>query len=268
MFEWVTMWYLRNAERYLAANGIPKAKEGDEPSTKGLLCISDGKTYEQMLDDKLLLSRYTEQEFRPLKNETEFIRYLDEMAERKQLDGAFFYDSRKGIKKVNTIFPNSFRVENLDDIREMVPADFISPDGSIPPSDENVGTKSKNACWLPQIYNEVYTVAVRQTVHGNAGFGTVLGFDKNGLRERVRMDIDPANWGPFIDEKNKVVGVYEKFEKTEDGVKCIEKKMVYVRDGMLVYRDENPGGGSQADDVIGCCCNKGLSTARLLSLAH
>lgn len=254
--EWVTRWYIRNAKEYLAKGGSAIIV-GKEPAIKGLLCISDGTTLENMIKENMI-SRKQMDPFSPVHDGNNFIKYVDGIEETSHLDGAFLYDDRRGMARVGTIFPPPKRVEDLD-IRDYTPAELGM-------SNKSVGEKTKVAFWLPQLYNEVYTVAARQTSSGPTGYGTILGFDKEGLRDRIYLAVEKGGWGPFIDEERGVVCIHEKYENTGKGIECVEKSFVHIKDGNLYHLSTMPAKETE-EDVVVASGYQAFAVARLLAFA-
>ncbi|MCX8147413.1 MAG: hypothetical protein N3D84_03020 [Candidatus Woesearchaeota archaeon] len=248
-FEFVALWYLDNFKEYIKKIGkFPQQylREGrdENKEVKGLLCVSDGKTLERLKNDRLIIKNFIT-DFTTIKNSEDFLNYMRMLDKENHLDGALIYDGEKcKIAKAPKIFLNGRKIEEIiekKDIRNYVPEDFICLDCSINPSYETIGTKTQTAFWLPlpEMYPDVNTIAIRQTAYGKTKFGTLIEFDKNGLKHRMFLDIMPSvsYKGPFIDEKNNVIAILDSSFRNDGRVVFSKRNVVYVKDGGLYYEE-------------------------------
>ena len=100
-------------------------------------------------------------------------------------------------------------------LRDAVPEDFITLDGSIPVTSKTLGTKTRVAIRHTRADPDVNAFQIRRTVKGDFGVGPVTWFDHEGLKEEVYFDIRD-NAAVYLDAGRKLVGVHRSY-RDQDG---------------------------------------------------
>ncbi|MBI4981396.1 hypothetical protein HZC30_07640 [Candidatus Woesearchaeota archaeon] len=141
--------------------------------------------------------------------------FVDRLRDENDSDSVFLYNTEKQkITKVKGEFSN-YCHEDLESLLEnALPKNFLSADGSMPVYE--VGTKTANAALTARVLNQrqdygVKTLVVKKTAYGELGMGKIAEFGKHGLTREFFFEYAPQHRGPFIDEKNKIIGVLREY---------------------------------------------------------
>ncbi|HLD43075.1 MAG TPA: hypothetical protein VJB08_03770 [Candidatus Nanoarchaeia archaeon] len=197
----------------------------------GFLLVSDGNRLLDALvkDKRVTPSPEHMSEFQSLDGKDgSLFEYFDSLA---NTDGVFIYDSLDD--KVARVYEmgnedkkSSFETAKSylaslagcksakSTIKEDLPADFCSYDGSVP-LQGNIGTKTRLAIKLPKIYGGINAQAfqIKHTPYTDFGMGKVTHFGKDGLKEEFflmheRSAINPEN-------PHGIIGVYRQYAKID-----------------------------------------------------
>ncbi|MEK6863350.1 MAG: hypothetical protein AABW53_01500 [Nanoarchaeota archaeon] len=187
----------------------------------GVLLVANGTTLIDRLSEGDVIKDDPEDvRFEDVKDKEAFFRYL---SLEQGNDGAHIYDGvNKRIARISE-FNNNPPLQEKIPLGAMVPADFLSSDGSVLP--KHVGVKTRLAIKMPLAYDHTSTFQIKRTAYGNTGLGKVTHFGPQGLKEEFFFHYDPTSNGPFVDEKHGIVGVYRAYERNEKGelVKTMEQ---------------------------------------------
>ena len=89
--------------------------------------------------------------------------------------------------------------------------------------------------------SNVKVVLAKNTSYGNTGLGVVAELGSEGLERRFFFRYDPEHKGEFIDPERKLVGVYQEFRKTSEGIELTSEKYVTLEPGRnLKYHSSTP----------------------------
>lgn len=214
--------YMKDGQAYPFGRPINEGEENE--LYKGLIIISNGDTLVNKLscghvinDDPNKL-RYAD-----ISGKKDLWAYVNE---RRNKDGAYIFDGRNGrITKAAEVNNNPSTLPRGIDLSSMIPADFVYSDGTQIDESEDLGTKTRLAIRTPHAYEHTNTYQIKRTAYGNTGLGKVTHFGPQGLIEEFFFRYEPASNGPFINEKQGIVGVYRKYERDENNqlVKVLEQ---------------------------------------------
>jgi hypothetical protein len=168
--------------RFHGLNGQPLVEGEDEcEGYKGILLIANGDTLVERLKDNNIVADEQIDSFVPVRNKDEFVAYL-----RKQrgCDGAYIF---------NSVDQSITRVYELNNnlpgrvLMEKIPRDFVYSHGKTA-QERDLGTKTRLAIGLPQIYDNVDAYQIKRTAYTDVGLGKVTHFNKNGLSKEFYFD--------------------------------------------------------------------------------
>ena len=187
----------------------------------GVLLVANGTTLiDRLSEGDIITDNLEDVHFEDVKDKEAFFRYL---SLEQGNDGAHIYDGVN--KKIARIyeFNNNPPIQEKVSLNTMVPNDFLSSDSSVLP--RHVGVKTRLAIKMPLAYDHTATYQIKRTAYGNTGLGKVTHFGSQGLMEEFFFHYDPSSKGPFINEKQSIVGVYRSYERDEKGelVKVLEQ---------------------------------------------
>src|SRR3989344_1865723 len=233
LFDWLVRYHIEknlpesmdytSEGRLLNRKGLPvnEGKDNDVPY-HGILLVSNGDTLMRKLEeDKVLLTREHDS-FAPLRSFSDLSDYLDKQDGE---DGAYLHDGKnKRITRVYELNNNPNLPDDFDRLA-LIPEDFVYSDGRAAEM-RNIGTKTSLAIKLPQAHPEVETYQIKRSAYGSLGMGKVTRFTKEGLAEEFFFAYAPESQGPFIDENNKIIGIYRRYERFEGRPQCVEETLV------------------------------------------
>ena len=200
-FELAVYLELENLKNCLPAilNQAPFTEGDDETrykGNKGYFFVSDGKTLDRLIAEKIVLQKYCKPPVQ-ISGVNDARLYI----ERHGGDGAYFIDTkRQEIRKVRKITIPSEKEEQIDEY-QLVPSDFIHFGSTAPLSEldhELDGTKTLTALMLPQIYPDVRTTIIKSTPYGPTGMGIIAGFGAQGMDKRLIFLFDETLTGYAI----------------------------------------------------------------------
>lgn len=139
-----------------------------------------------------------------IKNKPHFLDYLAKQEDDTGGDRTFFLDTvDSDIMPYKGGLKNHMDGINMEQILfDHLPKDFLSENGS----QYDVGCRVEIAAFIPVAYKGIKSIILQQTGHGKLSH-----FDEQGLIEEFSLLPDAASGGPFIDESNKIVGVYKSY---------------------------------------------------------
>lgn len=204
----------RNGEQVAVEVG----KENKMDWYRGIVLFSNGADIVEYLRDAGVVPSSEPLTFVDIKDETDFIRFLDAAGE---YDGAALYSAATG-KGTRLLLNNS--TPNLEDvaIEGLLPAEYMSEDGSVPFFDghgwKTIGTRTHLAIKITQKLRDrngdnypIDACLVKHTVYNPLGFGPVVHFSRDAM-EMFFFRYAPDARDPFIDEEHRIAGVYRKYE--------------------------------------------------------
>ena len=222
LFQWLVDYHCRHnlpAVLHHVQQGVSynisgqRLAEGHEnPYYHGFLIIANGTTLaDRLFQDRVVIDEEVEG-FVPLPSKRTLFEYLGKQQDN---DGAYIYDSvNRQMTRVYELNNNPAALQRPR-LVEMVPADFVTYDGTVLPAARNLGTKTRLAIKLPQTYDQVDTFQIKRSAYTALGMGKVTHFDHEGLVEEFFLDYRPQSTRPFISRNHGIVGVYRRYRDDE-----------------------------------------------------
>ncbi len=202
----------------------------------GFLLFANGDTLVDELREQHVIQDSKKPTFIPAGTMEKFFEYFDEF---NGADGAFVYDGKHGslarINELTNALPSP-------DYSSVLPRNFVDDSQRYIPTEDNIGTKTKVALKVSQAYPEnVDVFQIKKTIYNSLGMGTVTHYKAGYLREMFYLTEAPENYtGQFIDQENKIVGVYLSYRM--DNGKLVEDSRMYVGlagDGSLRFQSDS-----------------------------
>src|SRR3989344_1075407 len=220
--------------RLLKLRGQPLVEGYDEIQVpedyRGLIIVANGDQLASRLKtDKVILDRHLpEPTYVP--SSTDFFSYL---AAQQNRDGGNVYDDlHQTFRKVREFNNNPHSLQEIgvqmeETLEEMLPADFVSADGSVPL--DEIGNKTRLALKLPLAYPNTETHQIKATPYGNTSIGKVTHFGpgSKGLAEEFFFLCDPNYDGPFLNQEHSIIGVHRQYQRHPDrGIQLVSEQRV------------------------------------------
>ncbi len=212
----------------------------ENPYTSGFLLVYDGPTVLEKAEEMILRKRNGIKD--PVKTET-----VDDLVNTLQndpdKDATYFLNTGdRTVTKVkgelSNTPPEGEDIESL--LESYLPNDFLSTDPIQRPVYE-AGNKTAIAIVAARRISNVKVVLAKNTSYGNTGLGVVAELGSEGLERRFFFRYDPEHKGEFIDPERKLVGVYQEFRKTSEGIELTSEKYVTLEPGRnLKYHSSTP----------------------------
>lgn len=195
----------------------------------GILIVANGDTLIRRLKEGGVINDELLEEFVSVPDAESFQNYL---RNQEGEDGAHVYDSIN--KKIVPVWEINNNIPlPYGTLHEKLPQDFFSSTYTIDDYIKSraikpkIGTRTSMAEKVPANYEHTHAFQIKQSAHGELGMGLVTHFDEIGLAETFELVYAPEHQGKFIDKRNKIIGVYKKYDMTLDNkTVCIESKII------------------------------------------
>jgi hypothetical protein len=230
LFEWLVRRHCeKNLERVLhkTSNGViyspidgePIRERQENEMYKGVLIIANGDTLVSRLIKSGLANPEDVDSFNPVRGRDDFFELLNR---QEGCDGAFIYD---GINdQMTRVYELKHSTNDKIKLVEMLPKDFVQYNGNMV-NVRDLGLKTRLAATLPPEYI-IDAYQIKRTAYTDFGMGKVTHFDRDGLKEEFFLAYDPQSKGPFIDEEQKIVGKYRRYEREDGRLKRVMDRIV------------------------------------------
>ena len=209
-------------------------QEGSDLKTphRGLLILRNGST---LLDKLVHNGRVHSADIdAPVKLDTEedlyhFLKFKEEN------DGVYVYESQLGqMRRVSYVVPP----ENKATIDNRLPRDFIYKAGGCDAATRRLklGVKTRLALELTaEEGTKIQAFQIKRSSYGHLGMGKVTHINGDGLKREFYLEYRPNHTGPFVDEEQRIVGVYKNYRKENGRLEVAEEGYVHFENGEIQY---------------------------------
>jgi hypothetical protein len=216
---------------YFRQPEVPVIQGKENNNSRGLLLVADGPSLEKLVENHVR----EDVDFTSLPHE-EVTDLIDEDHNHGSEDGAYLLRTDEESAKLSTLVTMYGVVEQLggniqDALGHLVPDDFLRTTGlrkcrgRTVPITSDIGTKTKIALALPQLYNDVRTYVIKTSMYGNMHTGKLVCFTGDGLIAEAFLRREDNLPQEFYIDKN-VAMVLRQYELKDDKVQLVSEEYV------------------------------------------